>query len=77
METANDAEWLRASERVSALSGLFTRRSPAAVEEVARDLKLSPAMVYRLLADCRKNPSPGCARPWISTGKGIFLQVKD
>jgi hypothetical protein len=51
--------------------------SPGAVEEVARDLKLSPAMVYRLLALCRKNPSPGCARPWICTGKGIFLQVKE
>jgi hypothetical protein len=50
METANDTEWLRASERASALSGLLTRSSPAAVEEVARDLKLSPTMVHRLLA---------------------------
>jgi putative transposase len=63
METANDTEWLRASERASALSGLLTRSSPAAVEEVARDLKLSPAMVYRLLALYRKNPSPSALLP--------------
>jgi hypothetical protein len=32
---------------------------------------------YRLLALCRKNPSQACARQWISTGKGIFLQLKE
>jgi hypothetical protein len=34
-------------------------------------------LLARLLAHCRKNASPGCARPWISTGKGIFLQFKE
>lgn len=58
METATDAEWLLANKRAIALSGLLIRSSPAAVAEVAGDLELSPAMVYRLLALYRKNPSP-------------------
>jgi hypothetical protein len=52
------------------------KRSPTAVGS-CNGPELSPTMVHRLLAHCLKNPSPGCARPWTSTGKGIFLQDKD
>ena len=61
MEAANEAEWLRAGERVSALSVCLPSSSPAAVEEVAEWGKIYGTDT----------------RPWISTGKGIFLQDKE
>jgi hypothetical protein len=59
METANDAEWLRTSERASALSGLLTRRSPAAVEEVARDLKLQSGHGLQAVGPLSQESFPG------------------
>ena len=50
METTSDADWLIASKRAGALEALLAGSTPAVVAEVARELKLGPAMVYRLLA---------------------------
>jgi hypothetical protein len=59
METASDADWLIASKRAGALEALLAASTPAAVAAVARDLKLGPAMVYRLLALYSRDPSTG------------------
>lgn len=72
METANDAEWL--SERAGKRSlGSAYQEEPNRRRRSCKDLKLSPTMhgSQFYLAHCRKNPSPGCARPSISTGKGM------
>ena len=49
-ESASDADWQIANQRADALKALLASSSPAAVAEVAADLHLSSAMVYRLLA---------------------------
>ena len=56
-DTASDADWQIASQREGALKLLLRSSSPTAVAEVAADLRLSSAMVYRLLAVYRRDPS--------------------
>jgi hypothetical protein len=56
METANGSEWRRAS----ALWGLLTRSSPAAIEEVARDLKLSPGHGLQAVGPLSQESIPEC-----------------
>lgn len=56
-EKATDADWHMASQREDALKPLLESTSPAAVAQVATDLGLSSAMVYRLLATYRRGPS--------------------
>jgi putative transposase len=63
METASDADWLIASKRASALEVLLAGCTPAAVAEAAHDLNLGTAMVYRLLALYRRNPSTSALLP--------------
>ena len=46
METASAPDRLIVSKRAGALEALLAGSTPAAVAEVARDLKLGPAMVY-------------------------------
>jgi putative transposase len=62
-ESASDADWEIASQRADALKVLLAGSSPAAVAEVAADLRLSSAMVYRLLAVYRRNPSASSLLP--------------
>jgi putative transposase len=57
VDSPSDADWDIASHREVALKVLLETSSPAAVAEVAADLGLSSAMVYRLLAVYRRNPS--------------------
>jgi hypothetical protein len=49
-DSASDVDWQIASPREGALKMLLQTSSPAAVAKVATDLRLSSAMVYRLLA---------------------------
>jgi putative transposase len=56
-EKASDADWLLAGRREVALKTLLPDTSPTAVAQVAEDLGLSAAMVYRLLAAYRRDPS--------------------
>jgi hypothetical protein len=56
-DSASDADWQMARHREDALKVLLETSSPAAVAEVAADLRLSSAMVYRLLAVYRRDPS--------------------
>jgi putative transposase len=62
-ESAGDADWEIATQRADALKVLLAGSSPAAVAEVAADLRLSSAMVYRLLAVYRRNPSASSLLP--------------
>jgi putative transposase len=62
-DTASDADWQIASQREGALKMLLRFSSPAAVAEVAADLRLSSAMVYRLLAVYRRDPSTSSLLP--------------
>jgi putative transposase len=62
-DTASDADWQIASQREGALKMLLRSSSPAAVAEVAADLRLSSAMVYRLLAVYRRDPSTSSLLP--------------
>jgi hypothetical protein len=50
LTNASDAVWLIASKRASALEALLAGSTTATVAEVAHDLNLSTATVYRLLA---------------------------
>jgi putative transposase len=62
-QSASDADWQIASQREDALKVLLAGSSPAAVAEVAADLRLSSAMVYRLLAVYRSSPSTSSLLP--------------
>jgi putative transposase len=62
-DTASDADWQIASQREGALKMLLRSSSPAAVAEVAADLRLGSAMVYRLLAVYRRDPSTSSLLP--------------
>src|SRR5258708_12732878 len=62
-DTASDADWQIASQREGALKMLLRSSSPTAVAEVAADLRLSSAMVYRLLAVYRRDPSTSSLLP--------------
>jgi putative transposase len=62
-DTASDADWQIASQREGALKMLLRSNSPTAVAEVAADLRLSSAMVYRLLAVYRRDPSTSSLLP--------------
>jgi putative transposase len=63
IDSPSDADWDIASHREVALKVLLETSSPAAVAEVAADLGLSSAMVYRLLAVYRRNPSTSSLLP--------------
>jgi putative transposase len=59
LESASDADWETASKRAHAMEKLLVNGAgPSRIAEVARDQGLSRAMVYRLLARYRRNPSP-------------------
>ena len=59
LETASDSEWEIASKRAQAMEELLVNGAgPSRIDEVARDHGLSRAMVYRILARYRRNPSP-------------------
>jgi putative transposase len=59
LETASDAEWDLASKRAHAMEDLLVNGAgPSRIAEVAKEQSLSKAMVYRLLARYRQNPSP-------------------
>ena len=62
-DSASDADWQTARNREDALKVLLETSSPAAVAEVAADLRLSSAMVYRLLAVYRRDPSTSSLLP--------------
>ena len=62
-DTASDTDWQIASQRESALKLLLKFSSRAAVAEVAADLGLSSAMVYRLLTVYRRDPSTSSLLP--------------
>jgi putative transposase len=62
-DTASDTDWQIASQREGALKMLLRSSSPPAVAEVAADLRLSSAMVYRLLAVYRRDPSTSSLLP--------------
>ena len=62
-EGASEADWQIASRREDALKVLLGGSSKSAVAEVAADLGLSAAMVYRLLAAYRRSPSTSCLLP--------------
>jgi len=62
-DSASDADWQMARHREDALKVLLETSSPAAVAEVAADLRLSSAMVYRLLAVYRRDPSTSSLLP--------------
>jgi hypothetical protein len=62
-DSASDANWQMARHREDALKVLLETSSPAAVAEVAEDLRLSSAMVYRLLAVYRRDPSTSSLLP--------------
>ena len=69
METTSDADWLIASKRAGALEALLAGSTPAVVAEVARELKLGPAMVYDLkITQNAQTPQPAaralCLRPY-------------
>ena len=63
IETASDAEWAIASQRADVMDSLFSQSNAASVGEAARELGLSIAMMYRLLARYRKNPTPSSLLP--------------
>ena len=64
IETAPEAEWAIASKRAKVMDGLLSQgRSAAGVAEAARELGLSVAMMYRLLARYRKNSTPSALLP--------------
>ena len=64
IETAPEAEWAIASKRAKVMDGLLSQGSSAAgVAEAARELGLSVAMMYRLLARYRKNSTPSALLP--------------
>ena len=59
IEAASDQQWESASRRATVLQNLLAGGGgPAQVSEAARELGLSKAMVYRLLARYRVNPAP-------------------
>jgi putative transposase len=59
IEAASDQQWQSASPRATVLQNLLASGGgPAQVSEAARELGLSKAMVYRLLARYRVNPAP-------------------
>jgi len=59
IEAASDQQWETASRRATVLQSLLANGGgPSRVSEAARELGLSTAMVYRLLARYRKNPAP-------------------
>jgi transposase InsO family protein len=59
IEAASDQQWESASRRATVLQNLLASGGgPAQVSEAARELALSKAMVYRLLARYRVNPAP-------------------
>ncbi|WP_035354712.1 hypothetical protein [Edaphobacter aggregans] len=62
-DSASDADWQMARHREDALKVLLETSSPAAVAEVAADLRLSSAMVDRLLAVYRRDPSTSSLLP--------------
>jgi hypothetical protein len=72
--TASDADWQIASQREGALKMLLRSSSPAAVAGVAADLRLSSAMVYRLLAVYRRDPSTSSLLPNRGS-RGLRLNV--
>jgi putative transposase len=63
IETASDAEWAIASQRADVMDSLLSQSNAASVGEAARELGLSIAMMYRLLARYRKNPTPSSLLP--------------
>jgi hypothetical protein len=63
IETASDAEWAIASQRADLMDILLSQSNAASVGEAARELGLSIAMMYRLLARYRKNPTPSSLLP--------------
>jgi putative transposase len=64
IETAPEAEWTIASQRAKVMDGLLSQGSSAAgVAEAALELRLSIAMIYRLLAKYRKNSTPSALLP--------------
>ncbi len=62
-DSASDADWQIATRREDGLKVLLKASSPAAVAELAADLQLSSAMVYRLLALYRRDPSTSTLLP--------------
>jgi putative transposase len=64
IEAASEGEWSIASGRAKVMDGLLSQSSSAAsVAEAARELRLSTAMTYRLLARYRKDPAPSALLP--------------
>jgi putative transposase len=64
LDTASDGEWELASERAVVLAALAER--PNNVEDVdraAKRLRLSRAMVYRLLSKFSRDPTPSALLP--------------
>lgn len=76
IETAPEAEWATASQRAKVMDGLLSQGSSAAgVAEAARELRLSVAMTYRLLARYRKNSTPSAllpAKAGVATGATLL-----
>ena len=57
--TVSEAEWELAIRRSRVMDELLVRGSAASVSDAAREQGLSIALMYRLLARYRRNPSPG------------------
>jgi putative transposase len=63
MATVSEAEWELAIRRSRVMDELLVRGSAASVSDAAREQSLSIALMYRLLARYRRNPSPGALLP--------------
>jgi putative transposase len=65
-ESAPDSDWGTALEREAVIRPMAEERKlgKAAIEEASRHLRMSPALVYRLISRYRRRPKTSSLMPW-------------